>query len=609
VFLNARDQTFVPAASAFGLDHPSDSRSVAATDWDGDGDLDLWMANRTGPRARFLVNPLNSAGSYVALLLEGSRCNRDAIGARVQVEPVEADKAWKPLVRFVKAGDGYLAQGSRWLHFGLGDYRGKVRCTIDWPDGSRDELGPLDAGQRYRVLQSRDQETARVTQAPARSSIRTWRDEPPAEPRDAGTARVVAHEGLPMPTIPWVRWDGSPVNDLERDADRPCLVVLWASWCQPCIQELSRLQADAERWRREGLQWTTLNLDDWDQPIEARRAKVETILKSWSSPLPGGLATPAAIEALDVVQRVLVSHQEPMPLPMSLLLDDAGRVAVVYKGAPDEATLLADLRRVQRHEPATWRDFALPFPGRWYIQPAPPDLLAIPTKLLELERPDASFRYLLQHIPPPGTRVNAEAAAKLSDEDLPGDDLPADSDRNARPPAAWYELFRAPLADAYLRTGVALAQQRQFEAAQASLQGALRCDAGNYDALAALASLYGATGQPGRSLAVYQKMLALQPQDLSVANNVAWLMATSRDASVRNPEQAVQVAEKVCRLTQRRMPATLDTLAAAYAAAGRFDEAIRTVEEAIEKAGPDSQQLRSLREHLQQYQRKQPHLE
>lgn len=597
MFLNARDQTFVPAASALGLDHPSDSRSVASTDWDGDGDLDLWMANRTGPRARFLVNPLNSRDAHVGLLLEGSKCNRDAIGARVQVEPVDARDDWKPLVRVVRAGDGYLSQSSRWLHFGLGDYRGAVRCTIQWPDGSHDVIGPLAAGGRYRVLQSPGDEKAQVVPASPRTSLVAWREEAAEEPRDSGAARIVAHERLPMPALPWVRWDGGPVRDLEREPGKPCLVVLWASWCRPCLEELSRLQANAPRWEREGLQWTTLNLDDWDQPVETRRAAIASILNSWNTPLPGGMATSEALEALDVIQRVLVSHQEPMPLPMSLLLDGAGRVAVVYKGAPDDNTLSSDLRRVQRDESPAWRDFALPFPGRWYIQPAPPDLLAIPVKLLELQRPEASFGYLLRHIPPP----EASNGAARTNQDQASD--------ITRPPASWYEQFRGPLADAYLRTGVALAKQREYQAAQAALQGALRCDASHYDALAALASLYGATDQPGRSLAVYQKMLSLQPQDLSVANNVAWLMATSQDASVRNPEQAVQVAEKVCRLTQRRLPATLDTLAAAYAAAGRFDEAIRSAEEALAKSDAESEQSRSLRERLKQYQNKIPYRE
>ena len=46
----------------------------------------------------------------------------------------------KPLVRTVRAGDGFLAQSSKWLHFGLGDCDRLARVLVRWPDGSQQEL-------------------------------------------------------------------------------------------------------------------------------------------------------------------------------------------------------------------------------------------------------------------------------------------------------------------------------------------------------------------------------------------------------------------------------------------------------------------------------------
>ena len=61
---------------------------------------------------------------------------------------------------------------------------------------------------------------------------------------------------------------------------------------------------------------------------------------------------------------------------------------------------------------------------------------------------------------------------------------------------------------------------------------------------------------------------------------LAWQLSTVNDASLRNAADAVQFAEKACGMTERKDPAVLDALAAAYAASGRFDEAVQTATEA-----------------------------
>ena len=67
-------------------------------------------------------------------------------------------------------------------------------------------------------------------------------------------------------------------------------------------------------------------------------------------------------------------------------------------------------------------------------------------------------------------------------------------------------------------------------------------------------------------------------------NQAAWLMATSSDASLRNGADAVELARRAVQLVGEREPTTLDTLAAAYAEAGRFPEAVATARKAIELA-------------------------
>jgi Tfp pilus assembly protein PilF len=82
----------------------------------------------------------------------------------------------------------------------------------------------------------------------------------------------------------------------------------------------------------------------------------------------------------------------------------------------------------------------------------------------------------------------------------------------------------------------------------------------------------------------YQEALRSNP-DLPLAlNNLAWILATTGDPKIRNGAEAVQIAESACTLTHYQKTAYIGTLAAAYAEAGRFDDAIKTAEKAIASA-------------------------
>ena len=70
---------------------------------------------------------------------------------------------------------------------------------------------------------------------------------------------------------------------------------------------------------------------------------------------------------------------------------------------------------------------------------------------------------------------------------------------------------------------------------------------------------------------------------------LAWIEATSSDPGLRNPDDAVQRAEHAVELTSRRNVVALDALAAAYAAAGDFDAAVRTATLGLEAAAQAGQ--------------------
>jgi tetratricopeptide (TPR) repeat protein len=84
----------------------------------------------------------------------------------------------------------------------------------------------------------------------------------------------------------------------------------------------------------------------------------------------------------------------------------------------------------------------------------------------------------------------------------------------------------------------------------------------------------------------YEKAIELDSTLPEPLNDAAWLLATCRDEKYRDPEKSVTFAEKARTLSAEPSSDVLDTLAAAYAAAGRFDEAVATAEEAVKRA-PD----------------------
>jgi tetratricopeptide (TPR) repeat protein len=131
-----------------GIDFADDSRAFAVTDFDGDGNPDVFLKSRLGPQVRALRNEWPGTGRSITIGLTGTRSNRDAIGASVEVE-----YGGRRRVSFVQAGSGYLSQHTKTLHFGLGDAAQADKVTIRWPSGLKQEFRNLDAGFRYGITE------------------------------------------------------------------------------------------------------------------------------------------------------------------------------------------------------------------------------------------------------------------------------------------------------------------------------------------------------------------------------------------------------------------------------------------------------------------------
>ncbi|MHC4061355.1 MAG: glycosyltransferase family 39 protein [Planctomycetota bacterium] len=107
----------------------------------------------------------------------------------------------------------------------------------------------------------------------------------------------------------------------------------------------------------------------------------------------------------------------------------------------------------------------------------------------------------------------------------------------------------------------------------------------NYEkALGGLAAALARQGETEEAIMYYTRALLLKPDLVFCVNNLAMIHATHKDARFRKPKEAVRLAEHACELTDYENPAVLDTLAAAYAADGRFSEAVEIAEKAFQLA-------------------------
>jgi hypothetical protein len=155
LFWNRGDEGFVDVAYLTGSNRIEDGRGVAVADFDQDGRLDLLLQNLDRPAV--LLMGRGDAGGFLQLELEGTRSNRDALGAVVTLRA-----GGRTQVRQVAAGSGFMSSSSPVLHFGLGDAEHADEIEIRWPSGVRQLLRDVAAGQRLHVVESPETDAQRA---------------------------------------------------------------------------------------------------------------------------------------------------------------------------------------------------------------------------------------------------------------------------------------------------------------------------------------------------------------------------------------------------------------------------------------------------------------
>ena len=125
-------ETSGEAGPAFQLSEVG--RGAAFGDIDNDGRIDIVVSNNNGP-VRLLLNETVSGSHWLELRLQGVKCNRDAMGARVAVLREGRAPQWGR----AHTDGSYLSASDVRVHFGLGSTLSPVQVLVEWPDGSKEK--------------------------------------------------------------------------------------------------------------------------------------------------------------------------------------------------------------------------------------------------------------------------------------------------------------------------------------------------------------------------------------------------------------------------------------------------------------------------------------
>ena len=155
--------------------------------------------------------------------------------------------------------------------------------------------------------------------------------------------------------------------------------------------------------------------------------------------------------------------------------------------------------------------------------------------------------------------------------------------------------------------GLILLRQQKFDEALADFSKAIELYPQFSGAFLNRATVHSAKRNYEAALKDYSDAQRSNPDNLRAFNDAAWLLATCPEESVRNPKLAIQLAEQADSLSDIPVGNFLDTLAAAYAADGRFDDAVETAEQAL-KSLPEAERAPTAAR-LEKYRQKQAYVE
>lgn len=325
-YISMGPMRFANYSNGSGMDYLDDARAVGSTDWDGDGDIDLVIVNRTAPRLRVLRNSYSSQNQYLKLRLVGTESNNDAIGSRIEVF---LRGAKVPLVKSLTAGSGRSSQSSKEIHFGLGKSTTIDKLVIRWPNGESQDFQTVLPNKTYRVVEGEDE-----LEEYSNDRYRIALDSKPIEPSD-GLPETDRVRFFPTSRLPIMQYrvegnDRARWYQVENIEHRPLLCVLCPNSLDntELLRELSSKENELVKMNADVLVLFTGNEDDSDIFVKQSASQIEDVAFGFR----WGVLSKSSNSKLAQVMGHWFFDQNLPGEPIALLLDGDGNVHFSYDG-------------------------------------------------------------------------------------------------------------------------------------------------------------------------------------------------------------------------------------------------------------------------------------
>ncbi|HLZ42078.1 MAG TPA: FG-GAP-like repeat-containing protein [Candidatus Sulfotelmatobacter sp.] len=567
-YANNRDGTFSDVSAALGLDFVQDGRSFALADFDHDGRLEIFLKNRNAPQLRVLKNGMNRLPPAVSFRLQGTKSNRDAIGASVTIETSVGRQT-----RTLRAGSGFLSQHSKDVFFGLGEAKGSVRASILWPSGAVQELHDLPLNCRIWVTEGAP--PSRLE--PFGQIIRHDRAEATAE-IEALPAQVETWLLAPVPAPDFSLPDQSGrTRSASENRGKPLLLHFWTTLSPECQSYLQSLEKNYSRWNRLGLQLLAINADEFAVSTDNRnsqQASLDAFLAKsrLSFPILRGSADILAV--YNILYRQLFDRHRDLSLPTSFLIDAADNMVKVYQGpvAPERIEQdvpripKSDVERLQRALPFAVAQGTFEF-GRNHLS-----LGSIFFQHGYLEPAEASFQQALRDDPSSAEALYGIGSVYLNQNK--NDAARQTLERCVKLHASYPDT----LPDAWNNLGVLDTRDNRIADSVAKFQQALKLNPNHLLSLVNLGNAYRAEKNWDAAQKVLQLAVEISPGDPEANYALAMVFAQENDSA--SAYEHLQRALKA----RPNYPEALNNLGVLYLRTDRRDDAVATFEHCIQVA-------------------------
>ncbi|HEX4786479.1 MAG TPA: tetratricopeptide repeat protein, partial [Candidatus Sulfotelmatobacter sp.] len=555
-YANNRDGTFSDVSGVVGMGFAEDGRSFALADFDHDGRLEVFIKNRNAPQLRILKNGTGDLPPSIAFRLQGTKSNRDAIGAAITIESSAGRQT-----RRLQAGSGFLSQHSKDIFFGLGAATGSVSASIRWPSGLVHELRNLPINHRIWVEEGMEPSRLELfkTSAPPKSEAPRESEQLPTNVETWLLAPVLAPD-FSLPDL-----SGS-VRTLSAMRGKPALLHVWTTKSPGSRQELNALQKSHAAWTAKGLQLIAVNVDDpADNPVSAAAKGLSFLVLRGSQDV-------AAI--YNILYRQLFDRHRDLTLPTSFLINGDGEIVKIYQGTIVPNHVAHDFQNIPRTD-AERLARGLPFPSAFHSLEFRRNYLSLGAIYFQrgyLDQAQDSFQQALRDDP-----ASAEALYGVGSVYL-------NQNKNAEAKEAFERAVKLPanypgtLPDGWNNLGVIATREGRFDDAIQYFQHALQLDPRHLLSLDNLGNAYRVEKRWQDARKVLEIALKVAPQDPEANYSLGMVFAQTDD-----PAKAYEYLQRALK-ARPIYPEALNNLGVLYLVTQRRDQAVESFEQCIRVA-------------------------